>query len=990
MRDAHVSRADRRDPTRPALAPAPLPLGRIAAFAVTAFLIGMVAGRIYDGLGLPKGAIPLRDVTPLIELFRLAPVVLAYWLLVRTIENRRIDELAPRKAVPHVLAGIVGGAALFSLVVGALWALGAFVVDGVNHDVPWLGPVLVLGVGAGVGEEIVSRGVIFRIVEEGLGTWAALLLSAAVFGGLHAWNPNATAWSALAIAIEAGLLFGLLYHVTRSLWVCMGMHATWNVAQGPIYGIPVSGFEQHGLLALAHARARLAHRRGLRRRSIRGGAGPVFGRHGGVPGDRPAPWHAGSTAMAPESCASRPSYPDNVMNRGETPFPSFLGRPMPSTEKKYSWLANQPLQRKIVLAIGLLLILFVAVGISNLASLGQEDESREWSSHTYMVLLTLAEVSDDAQTRQAGARGYMLSQSEDEYADFEAADRELERDMANLRQQTADNPLQQSRIDRLQEMLDRWKREVLTVGLEPMRAIGDAATPEGIAAREAIRRSYFVQRSVLMDDIRNHMHEMAETERTLLTKRNAALDAEIKAIRYVDIASLVLCVIIGGLVIAMTFRLITRPIVRMTGLMTRLASHDHSIEVRQLERKDEIGEIARALQVFKEMAIETAGQTWLKSTATNISNRLQATTSYREFADTLLSELVPNLKAGLGVFYVFREETGRLELLGSYGYKQRRHLTVDYALGEGLVGQAATERRTIVLQDVPEDYTRIHSGSGEAPPRSVVVVPVLLRDTLLGVIEIASFAHLTDVQERLLDELTPIVALSLENLARALRTRALLEQTQSQADELRASEEALRSQQEDLRSTNEELKAKTAELQEQSQRLVASEEELRVQTEELHASNEELREKSITLNQQKDALEALQRETQEKAEELRACKPVQIRLPRQHVARTAHAVEQPADPLTQPGRQRRRKPQRRTGRVRPDHPRCGVQPAAPDQRHPRSIQGRGRKDGTGGGTTAPGRPRTHAWAHLQPRGPGEEARLRDPSRSRSSVHDTYR
>lgn len=237
--------------TRPAL---PLrllrsPLGRIVAFAVTAFLIGMVLGRIYDGLGLPKGAIPFRDVTPLIELFRLAPVVLAYWLLVRTIENRQVDELAPRKAVPHVLLGIAGGAVLFSLVVGALWALGAFVVDGVNHDVPWLGPILVLGVGAGVGEEIVSRGVIFRIVEEGLGTWAALLLSAAVFGGLHAWNPNATAWSALAIAIEAGLLFGLLYHVTRSLWICMGAHAAWNVAQGPVYGIPVSGFEQHGLLA---------------------------------------------------------------------------------------------------------------------------------------------------------------------------------------------------------------------------------------------------------------------------------------------------------------------------------------------------------------------------------------------------------------------------------------------------------------------------------------------------------------------------------------------------------------------------------------------------------------------------------------------------------------------------------------------------------------------------------------------------------------------
>jgi uncharacterized protein len=225
------------------------PVGRIVAFVLTAWLVGIICSRIYDGLGLPRGNLPFGEVTPLVELFRLLPMVLAYWLLVRTIEGRRVDELAVRKLVPHVLAGLVGGFVLFSLVVSALWALGAYVVTGTNHGVPWLGLVLVLGVGAGVGEEIVSRGVLFRIVEEGLGTWISLLLSAAFFGLMHIWNPHATTWSALAIALEAGLLFGLIYHVTRSLWLCMGVHAAWNVAQGPFYGIPVSGFAQKGWLA---------------------------------------------------------------------------------------------------------------------------------------------------------------------------------------------------------------------------------------------------------------------------------------------------------------------------------------------------------------------------------------------------------------------------------------------------------------------------------------------------------------------------------------------------------------------------------------------------------------------------------------------------------------------------------------------------------------------------------------------------------------------
>ncbi|KJV26571.1 response regulator [Luteibacter yeojuensis] len=541
---------------------------------------------------------------------------------------------------------------------------------------------------------------------------------------------------------------------------------------------------------------------------------------------------------------------------------------MPSNDTQHHWLADQPLQRKIVIAIGALLALFVAACIANLVSLGRENETRAWSEHTYVVLLRLADVGADAQQRQVAARGYLLTQADTEYADFEAADRELATSVAELRRLTADNPLQQGRIDRLQDMLDRWKVEAQKNGMEAMRAIGNAVTPEAAQARDGIRRDYFARRTVLMADIRKLVDDMASTERTLLDKRNAALDDTLATTKTVDIVSLILCLVVGALVIMMTFRLITRPLVRMTDLMTRLANHDHGIEVRQLTRRDEIGEIARALQVFKEMAIETAGQTWLKSAAAEASNRLQETTTYRDFADALVTELVTSLKAGVGVFYMYREDTQRLELAGSYGFRQRRHVTAEYALGEGLVGQAAATRQTIVLQDVPDDYTRIHSGTGEASPTSVVLVPVVSRDALLGVIEIASFQHLTALQERLLDELMPIVALSLENLARALRTRDLLDQTQTQADELRASEEALRHQQDALQLTNSELHAKTAELQEQSQRLIASEEELRVQTEELHASNEELREKSITLNEQKDALVELQKETHEKAEEL--------------------------------------------------------------------------------------------------------------------------
>src|SRR6187402_3619684 len=122
---------------------------------------------------------------------------------------------------------------------------------------------------------------------------------------------------------------------------------------------------------------------------------------------------------------------------------------MSSNEKQRNWLADQPLQRKIVIAIGALLALFVAACIANLGSLWRENDTRDWSKHTYVVLLTLADVNNDAQMRQVASRGFLLTQSDAEYADFETADRDLVRSLASLRQLTADNPLQQSRIDRL-------------------------------------------------------------------------------------------------------------------------------------------------------------------------------------------------------------------------------------------------------------------------------------------------------------------------------------------------------------------------------------------------------------------------------------------------------------------------------------------------------------------------------------------------------------
>lgn len=176
------------------------------------------------------------------------PIVLPYWLLVRLIEGRRIDEMAPRKLLPSFGSGWLVGMAVLIVAALAMALFGAYSIRGVNSGVNWLAPLLVLGLLPGITEEIMFRGVLFRIIEDGLGTWAALVVSAMFFGLVHLGNPNATLWSSVAIAIEAGFLLGMAYAWTRSLWFVMGLHAAWNFTQGTLLGIAVSGIASKGLL----------------------------------------------------------------------------------------------------------------------------------------------------------------------------------------------------------------------------------------------------------------------------------------------------------------------------------------------------------------------------------------------------------------------------------------------------------------------------------------------------------------------------------------------------------------------------------------------------------------------------------------------------------------------------------------------------------------------------------------------------------------------
>ena len=182
--------------------------------------------------------------TPLkicISLVAASLLVMVYYLVVGKIEKRKVDELITISAGSWAGKGLLCGIGYFSIITAILAIFGMYSIDGYDFNVTNLIERFVFFLVIAVGEEIIFRGIIFRMIAERWNVAAALIVSSLLFGVMHIFNPDASIWSSIAIAIEAGLLLGAAYSFSGNLWLPIGIHWTWNFMEGNIFGFDVSG-----------------------------------------------------------------------------------------------------------------------------------------------------------------------------------------------------------------------------------------------------------------------------------------------------------------------------------------------------------------------------------------------------------------------------------------------------------------------------------------------------------------------------------------------------------------------------------------------------------------------------------------------------------------------------------------------------------------------------------------------------------------------------
>ena len=290
-------------------------------------------------------------------------------------------------------------------------------------------------------------------------------------------------------------------------------------------------------------------------------------------------------------------------------------------------------------------------------------------------------------------------------------------------------------------------------------------------------------------------------------------------------------------------RRLVKPIRLITQWVNRVAAGDYA-EGTVLRGNNEISELSRSFAEMTDrlrtVSDENTRKNWLQEGMAGLHSSVRGEQAMADLCQNIVTYVARYLDMHSGAMFV-KDDQQQLALMGTYAWSKRNQHANRFAIGEGLIGQAALEKETIELTNVPEGYLGIESGMGMAIPAHVIIVPLAYENELKGVFEFARLAPMTGEQRLFLDHSIESIAIAINSAQYRTRVNQLLATTTEQS-------EALKEQQEELRSANEELEKRAGILEE-------SEEELKAQSEELQKSNAELEELSEQLMLQKAEIE---------------------------------------------------------------------------------------------------------------------------------------
>ncbi|MCM8570036.1 HAMP domain-containing protein [Gramella jeungdoensis] len=271
-----------------------------------------------------------------------------------------------------------------------------------------------------------------------------------------------------------------------------------------------------------------------------------------------------------------------------------------------------------------------------------------------------------------------------------------------------------------------------------------------------------------------------------------------------------------------------------------IAEGNFSIEMPLRSEADQLGIALNSMtENLKRISEENENEAWIKTGQAGLNDRMRGEQDILTLSKNIISYLTKYLDGQVGVIYLAEKNKDKkqLRMTGSYAFTRRKSLKTTFNFGEGLVGQAATEKEAIVLSGIPEDYISVSSGLGKTDPRHILVQPFLIDGEVKGVIEIGSFKAFNDNQLELVRSVGENIAITTNSALDREKMKDLLEESQRQSEELLKQQEKLKIQSKELQMANEDLESKTTDLEMQKEDLQSSRVEVERKAKELELAS---------------------------------------------------------------------------------------------------------------------------------------------------------